>query len=170
MSGRALLALGCALVVLVLARALLGAGAWGGRSIAVLHACVPDGGPLGWMGIHLALVRSSAQCPAQTLALGGEPGQVAVVLATVALPVVVLHVAGLFAAAGALAALGRGISRAGALVRARVRAVLTGPVLVAAGGARRAAVLAQPRVRDGKHEALARVPARRGPPALALAA
>ncbi len=133
------------------------------RGFALLHQCVPDAGAFGWMGVHLAVVRTSNECPAGTLALGGEPDGVAAVLAAVTLPVLLLHLGGGFAGLGLFSALRRVMTRCSQLGRLLRFATLTTASLPVAPKL-------QPSQLDSHLAALPRrlalilAPVRRGPP------
>jgi len=63
-----------------------------GRAQLALHACLPGDGPVGWLGLRLALLRSSVDCPDGALALGGSTSRSALVVVSVAVPVLLAHV------------------------------------------------------------------------------
>ena len=96
---------------------LTGARALGSFGMTVAHQCVPGQGPLAWLGMHLALVRDSYDCPAQTLALGGSPDDVGLVIVTIALPVLVVHALGVALGVRGFSVLARGFARCGQLLR-----------------------------------------------------
>lgn len=102
--------------------------AFAARGYALIHQCVPDAGALSWWGTRLAMVQRSADCPVGTLEIGGEHRSMAVVLATVALPVAVAH---LLAVATALGLSGHARGRLASAVT-----VLRGLVLRVLGSAR----------------------------------
>ncbi|MCL3861502.1 hypothetical protein [Actinotalea sp. K2] len=78
-----------ALAVLV---AVLGAGTLLVQQGAVLvHQCVVGDGLAGRLGLSLALLRAGGECPAGTLAIGGEGTRVMGVVVVVALPVLLAH-------------------------------------------------------------------------------
>jgi hypothetical protein len=56
-----------------------------------LHACLPGEGPVGWLGLRLALLRASVDCPEGTLALGGSTSRSALVVVSVAVPTLLAH-------------------------------------------------------------------------------
>ncbi|ADG73590.1 hypothetical protein Cfla_0678 [Cellulomonas flavigena DSM 20109] len=56
----------------------------------LLHQCVVADGPLASVGVRMAVLRSAVECPEGTLGLGAASTG-AVLLLSVALPVVVLH-------------------------------------------------------------------------------
>ncbi len=70
----------------------------------VLDACVPVTGPVGFLGLHLSLLRDSVSCPEGTLAVNPGGG----VVASVALGTVLV----------ALMLLGGGVTLAGLVARA----------------------------------------------------
>lgn len=129
----------------------------------LLHQCVAADGPFASLGVRMAVLRSAAECPEGTLGLGAASTG-AVLLLSVAIPVVVVHL--LLAACGL--GLGVVLRRGAAAVAALLVAHLLPPVAavglpVVAG--RRVLPGAGPAVtvrRDRGHD-----PARprRGPPA-----
>lgn len=134
------------------------------RGFALAHQCLPDGGSFAWLGMHLAVVRTSPDCPAGTVALGGRPDDVAAVIAAIALPVLVSHLLGGFAGVGLAAYLSRAFERCVGLMRALwslVRGTADRPILLI--GERRSVIIrrGQPMPR---RLALALAPVRRGPP------
>ena len=137
------------------------------RGFSVVHQCLPAPGGWGVAGVHLALLRESADCPAGTAALGGDPAHVVTVVGVLALPVLLAHVALLLA--------GCGLAAFAVQVRDRLTAVLSPRRAVAILRARLAPVRRSCRqiVRTEtavlRHLALAAVRSLRGPPA-ALAA
>lgn len=155
--GRRAHLLGALGVALALATALL---AVQGR--VLLHQCVVAEGPLAALGVRMAVLRSAAECPDGTLGLGAA-SQGAVLLLSVAMPVVMTHV--LLMACG----LGLGVAarRAGAAVGALLtpRLAPSGTVALPAMPVRSAVPVGDVAVlvrRDRGHD-----PARprRGPPA-----
>lgn len=128
----------------------------------LVHRCLPADGLTGGLGLRLALLRPDADCPAGTLAVGGEPGQVMGLLVLVAVPVVVAHVLSVLAAACVVAG-------AGLLVRAVTR--LAGAVVPTLPGVPRS-VVDRPRalvaavVRVAFRPVLDAAVPRRGPPVL----
>lgn len=89
------------------------------REGAVLvHQCVTGDGAAGWLGLRLALLRMDGDCPSGTLAVGGDSRQVMGVVAIVALPVLLTHLAGLGVGLGLVALLRRLLSGAVAVLRA----------------------------------------------------
>lgn len=116
---RALAALGVLLAVAAVAVAAEGR--------VLLHQCLTADGPLGALGVRLAVLRSTVECPEGTLGLG-TASQGAVLLLSVALPVVGAH---LLLAAGGLG-LGVVVRRGAAVVRALVASRLVPLVAVPA--------------------------------------
>jgi len=94
-------------------------GALVGPAQLVLHHCVAGAGPVGWLGLRLALLRGSADCPDGALAVGGTGAHSALVVVSVALPTLVAHV---LAVAGGVS-LSALLSRAASGVRVVLRAV-----------------------------------------------
>lgn len=130
-----------------------------------LHSCLPGEGPAGWLGLRLALLRSSVDCPDGTLALGGSTASSALVVASVALPTVLLHVLAAVCGVRLSALVARAASGLRRIFRAAWR-VLPGspraPWVRACGVAARAPAVICRRVGDVVHPD-------RGPPALAAA-
>lgn len=138
-------------------------GELGRHGALLVHQCVP-GGPVGWFGLQLALLRPDATC-ASGLAVGGEQRQMIGVVVIVTVPVLLANLA--------VAALGVGL---GTRLRRLVRAVAVVMASLArrlpAPGAPvrvtgRTQVDARPSAAAGR--GLAVVPWRRGPPSLQLA-
>ncbi|MGV8967107.1 MAG: hypothetical protein ACOH2F_12590 [Cellulomonas sp.] len=92
------------------------------RTQFALHACLPGEGPVGWLGLRLALLRGSVDCPDGMLALGGSASRSALVVVSVALPTLLVH---LFAAVcgASLSAL---LARAASGIRAVIGAAWRG--------------------------------------------
>lgn len=67
---------------------------------AVIQACVPASGAWSQVALRLALLRADGACPDGTLAPGAQPGQALTVVAAVALPTVLAHLALATGAAG----------------------------------------------------------------------
>lgn len=84
----------------------------------VLDSCVPVRGPVGFLGVHLALLRDSAGCPEGTLAVTPGGG----VVASIALGTLLVD----------LVLLGGGVTLAGLVARA-VRAARRAAAAVLAG-------------------------------------
>jgi hypothetical protein len=93
------------------------------RGFSIVHQCVPTPGGWGALGVHLALLRESPDCPVGTAALGGDPTRVVTVVGVLALPVLLAHLALLLA--------GCGLAAAALKVRDRLAAVLGPRRLVA---------------------------------------
>ncbi len=121
-AGRRAPVLGALGVVLALASVLV---ATQGR--VLLHQCVTADGPLAALGVRLAVLRSAVECPDGSLSFGAA-SQGAVLLLSVAVPVLAVHV--LLAACGI--GLGVAVRRGVAVVAAvLVRGVVpTAPVTV----------------------------------------
>jgi len=81
----------------------------------MLHDCVSSGGPLGALGLRLAVLQDAADCPAGTYGLGAM-SRGAVVLLSVALPVLALYVLLTACGVGLSALLVRAARQARALV------------------------------------------------------
>jgi len=128
----------------------------------LLHQCVTADGPLASLGVRLAVLRSAVECPDGTLGLG-PASHGAVLLLSVAAPVVAAHL--LLTAAG----LGLGVvARRGLRAAARVAArLLPGPATaglpVLAGRVAAVPPALPARVRHDRRHDPARP--RRGPPA-----
>lgn len=142
------------------------AGALAGPGRLVLHACVPGAGAPGWLGLRLALLRASVDCPDGFLAVGGTGASGALVVVSVAVPALLVH----------LLAVACGLSLSALLARtASGIAVVLGGVLRVLPGATHAPWT---RPADVAYWALAWTPTRvpvgrhpdRGPPRAASAA
>jgi hypothetical protein len=137
------------------------AGLGGGVRV---QPCVPGDGVTGWLGVHLALVQPTASCPAGELALGGAPDRMLAVMITLAVPVLLAHLAAIGTSAGAIA-----------VIRAIARTVrhLVGRTRVPGAPARVAVRARAPRIGAGAmlspSRGLLRALPRRGPPAVAIA-
>lgn len=118
---------------------------------------VPDG--VAQLGIHLALLRSSTDCPTTGLALGGEPQQILGVALVLTLPMALLHLLAVGGGWGALRSVRESLARLARLTPWRmIPQDVTAPV-----GLTRVPVLADLTHRyAGIH---VHVPLRRGPPA-----
>jgi hypothetical protein len=57
----------------------------------LVHPCVSADGPLGRMGVNLALLQSASDCPDGTLALSDAATSGAVLVFSVAVPVLLVH-------------------------------------------------------------------------------
>lgn len=128
----------------------------------LVHRCLPTDGLTGAAGVRLALLRPDVDCPAGTLALGGEPGHVMGLLVLVTVPVVVTHAVTALAAACVLAGAGLLLQAVAALGRV-VLPRLPGPARVLVHRPR--AVLADV-VRRAVRPVLDVAVPRRGPPLL----
>lgn len=135
------------------------------RGFALLHQCVPDGGAASWLGVHLAVVRTSPDCPTGSLALGGQPDGVAAVIAAVTLPVLLLHLGGGFAGFSILAHLQGSMVRCVRLVRRLRFSALVAVVLPGFPDVQQPAVLERSDAVMPRRIALVLAPVRRGPPA-----
>lgn len=141
------------------------------RGYVVVHQCVALPGAWRVLGMHLALVRESPDCPLGSAALGGDPTSAAGVLGVLAVPVLVVHVLALLTGWGATTALRRGLARLGGLTgarRLRRLAGLPGHRVVVPAGPRTTPVVDAP-LRRLHHVVLGHVQTLRGPPAAALA-
>lgn len=134
------------------------------RGFALAHQCLPDGGSFAWLGMHLAVVRTSPSCPAGTVALGGRPDDVAAVIAAIALPVLVSHLFGGFVGMGLAAYLSRVFARCAGLVRSLWVLVRSAADLPAISFEVRKSVLSRGGRPMPRRLALALAPVRRGPP------
>ena len=118
-------------VVLMAGPVVLGARALSALGVAFAHQCVPGQGPFAWLGMRMALVRSSYDCPEQMVALGGAPEDVGLVIATIALPILLLHGAGFVVGVGLVSAslrwFGRCAQLAGGRLGSLVRALIGHP-------------------------------------------
>ncbi|MBB2925366.1 hypothetical protein [Cellulomonas cellasea] len=128
----------------------------------LLHPCVSADGPLGQLGVRLALLTSATDCPEGTLAVSDAATHGAILVLSVAAPVLVAHVLVAVFGAGLTALLVRAASSAGALLGAvlvrlpvRPRVVSTPP--------RRLVVVGDPDVRPPGSRGL-RLHPHRGPP------
>jgi len=132
-----------------------------GRSQLMLHACLTGGGLLAWLGLRLALVRTSVDCPEGTLVLAGSTARGALVVASIAAPTLLVHL--LAAACGvSLSAL---LTRAASGIRAVLRAVLrVFPDVPRASWERAALVVGRDLARAPTRVRATRYP-NRGPPA-----
>ncbi|PFG39190.1 hypothetical protein ATJ97_1686 [Georgenia soli] len=127
---------------------------------AVIQACVPASGAWSQVALRLALLHPDAACPEGTLGAGAAPEQALTVVAAVALPALLGHLALLTGAAGLVGSARRVMA---AEVRRFVRVLLPaaappvpddgGDVVLPVQPARPVRLL------------LARRPLRRGPPA-----
>lgn len=106
--------------------ALLGAVALGvalvGPAQVVLHGCVPGEGRLGWLGLRMALLRTSVDCPEGALAWGGSSADSAIVVISVAVPTLAVHALAVASGVSVSALL----ARAASAIRVVLGAVLRG--------------------------------------------
>lgn len=126
---------------------------------AVIQACVPASGAWSEVALRLALLHFDAACPQGTLGAGAAPEQALTVVAAVALPAFVGHLALITGAAG-LVGSARGVMAAG--IRRFVGVLLPAAPPVPAD--RVDPVLPAQPMRPVRL-LLARRPLRRGPPA-----
>lgn len=133
----------------------------GEAGISVVSRCVSAAGAPAWWATHLAMVRADGACPEGSLALGGAAGDVAVVVATIALPVLFAHVALLVLAGGLVAALRATLRSVRAVAARRLVVHATMPVLVPRGRMR---VAPRAHVRRARVRVGGPLPVRRGPP------
>jgi len=87
------------------------------QGAVVVHQCVPASGVNGWLGVQFALLRVDSDCPPGALAVGGDAHHALGIVAMVALPVLLAHVAGASIWLGLAAMLRRLIVGAVALLR-----------------------------------------------------
>lgn len=73
--------------------------------------CVPVPGGVAQLGLHLALLRPASECPAGTLALGGDREQVLAVALVLTAPALLAHVVVLLGALGVGATVRRVLTR-----------------------------------------------------------
>ncbi|MFS0699460.1 hypothetical protein AB6N24_05755 [Cellulomonas sp. 179-A 4D5 NHS] len=83
----------------------------------LLHPCVSADGALGQLGVRLALLSSANDCPEGTLAVSDAATHGAILVLSVAAPVLVAHVVVAAFGAGLTALVVRAASSAGALLR-----------------------------------------------------
>lgn len=102
------------------------------QATVLVRQCMAADGLVEWIGVHLAVLRTGADCPDGTLALGGGSAQVLTALLGTVLVLAALH------AVGGVVGLGLA-ARAGGVLRAALDAV---------------------RARRGPRPVLARVPGR----------
>lgn len=102
-----------ALIALSVLAAVSAASAASGRSAILLQQCVSGDGVVGRWGMGLALLHTSADCPAGALALGPDHRQALTLVVTIAVPALAAH---LLTAAGGLWLAGL-VRRTVALVR-----------------------------------------------------
>jgi len=134
------------------------------RGLALTSGCLSDRFGVGLWGTHLAMVRTSAECPEGTFALGGEPGAAAAVVVSVALPALVVHALAALVSAGALG-VARSALRAVGRILSSATARFPRPAALPDVEARPAVV--RPVLDEVAHTLrLALAPVRRGPPVL----
>lgn len=136
-----------------------------GPARLALHACVPGQGPVGWLGLRLALLSGSSDCPEGTLALGGSTASSALVVASVAVPTLLLHLVAAICGVSLSAVLARAAAGVRAVFRAAWRVLPAsprGPWVAAFDVAGRDLDVVHRRVGDLAHPD-------RGPPVLAAA-
>ena len=129
--------------------------------IVQVTRCValPDG--VAHLGIRLALLRTTADCPTTGLALGGEQEQILGVALVLTLPMLLLHVVAVSGGCGALRALRQSLARLARLTPWQLLPYdSNAPVAVRLPPARRAVEVLHRSVH-------LRVPLLRGPPAAA---
>ncbi|WP_066585488.1 hypothetical protein [Cellulomonas timonensis] len=88
----------------------------GGR--VLLHACTSADGPLAMLGVRLALLQGSADCPDGSLAMDPAGAHRAVLVMSLAVPVLAAHAALGACGIGLTALLVRVVTAAGHLLRA----------------------------------------------------
>ncbi|MGW6130059.1 hypothetical protein ACWFNE_08550 [Cellulomonas sp. NPDC055163] len=128
----------------------------------LLHPCVSADGPLGQLGVRLALLSSANDCPEGTLAVSDAATHGAILVLSVAAPVLVAHVAAAAFGAGLTALVVRAASSAGELLRV-VLVRLPARSHVAPAPLRRLVVVGEPDVRPPGTRGL-RLHPHRGPP------
>ncbi|WP_258724270.1 hypothetical protein [Cellulomonas sp. NS3] len=128
----------------------------------LLHPCVSADGPLGQLGVRLALLSSATDCPEGTLAVSDAATHGAILVLSVAAPVLVAHVVVAAFGAGLTALVVRAAATAGALLRV-VLVRLPARPRVASTPLRRLVVVGDPDVRPPGSRGL-RLHPHRGPP------
>lgn len=136
----------------------------GEHGVSLVSRCVTTAGAPAWWATHLAMVRVDAACPEGSLALGGAPGDVAVVLATIALPALLVQAVMLVVVGGVLAAVRTSWRCARAVVGATILLPVPTPGVTPVGRVR---PVPRPFVRRVRVRVGGPVPVRRGPPACA---
>ncbi len=131
----------------------------GGR--VLLHACTTADGPLAMLGVRLALLQGGADCPDGTLAMGPADPRGAVLVLSLAVPVLAAHVA--------LGACGLGLTAIMVRVAGAAAQVLAGalhrlPSAMASIVPRRPAPAAGPGPAARLRSVRLASPLRRGPP------
>lgn len=142
----------------------LGAALAGPAQFA-LHSCLPGEGPVGWLGLRLALMRSSPDCPEGTLAVGGSAANSALVVFSVAMPTLLVHLLAAVCGVSLSALLARAASGIRRVLRSAWRVlpeVPRAPWVAAVGIAGRELDAVRRRIGDVAHPD-------RGPPALCAA-
>ena len=160
---------GAMAVVLMVGPVILGSRALSAMGVALAHQCVPGQGPFAWLGMRMALVRASYDCPEQMVALGGAPEDVGLVIATIALPILLLHGVGFVVGVGLASASSRWFGRCAQLAVGRlsslVRALIGNPSDVCVRAPADISALTTGRARPAPRlRALVMAPALRGPP------
>lgn len=128
----------------------------------LLHPCVSADGPLGQLGVRLALLSSANDCPEGTLAVSDAATHGAILVLSVAAPALVAHVVVAAFGAGLTALVVRAASSAGALLRV-VLVRLPARPHAAPAPLRRLVVVGEPDVRPPGSRGL-RLHPHRGPP------
>jgi len=131
----------------------------------VFHPCVPGDGPLGWLGLRLAILRPDAACPSGTLTVEGRTGGTVGLLVIVTLPLVATHLASLAAGMGLVALLHAALRAVCLLLARAVRRPLASPSVQTPSP--HVALVATPTVAVIRRDLAS--PRRRGPPVLAFA-
>ena len=140
-------------------------GALAGPAQLVVHTCVPGTSSLGWLGLRLALLRSSVDCPNGSLALGGSVAQSALVVISIAIPTLLAHLLALAGGVSLSAVLARAASAARRVLGAALWVLPAAPrarCTPAALVAHRDLAVARAWELTGRH-------GNRGPPALSAA-
>lgn len=133
----------------------------GEAGVSVVSRCVSGTGTTAWWATHLAMIRADATCPEGTLALGGAPADVAVVVATVALPALLAQAVLLVVAGGLVTTLRTTLRSVRVLAGRRLVLRATVPTIVPRGRVRLAP---RPHIRRARVRVGGPVPVRRGPP------
>lgn len=135
------------------------------HAAVIVHQCLPGDGVAGWLGVRLALLRADAACPEGALALGADGRDVVGVTVMVALPVLLLHLAGAGLGLSLLRAFALTVRGAvGLMARSWLRLPIRTATIEPAGPT---PVATEPRV--PARDVVGRAPWRRGPPAAVLA-
>ena len=149
-------------VALALATLVAGAAMLSRQGALTVHQCVPGDGTAGWLGLRLALLRADVACPTGSLAVGGDSRQIMGVVVTVALPVLLAHLAGVGLGLGLLARVRTIVRSAAGVLAAVLPRLPRGRTL----GVRRAPVLLSSAWSWVAGRLGVEVPWRRGPPEL----